>query len=141
MKPRKPMKRTPMKRGTSELKRTPMKRSETEIERKPMKRGPSAKVSDFARELDEVTPALVVRSKNRCEAGFPGCEVELWTAHRHHRKLRKQGGTNDLENLLLVCRTCHDFGHLNRNIARKTRFVVSANKDPKKLPFRRLEDT
>jgi hypothetical protein len=31
--------------------------------------------------------------------------------HRHHRKLRSRGGSNDPANLLDVCLRCHDYIH------------------------------
>jgi 5-methylcytosine-specific restriction endonuclease McrA len=29
----------------------------------------------------------------------------------HHKKLKSQGGTDDIENLIAVCRTCHNKLH------------------------------
>lgn len=39
--------------------------------------------------------------------------ASLFGEHVHHRKLRSQGGTNDLVNLLDVCTACHGTIHAN----------------------------
>jgi len=44
-----------------------------------------------------------------CKARGKKCEgvaVDL-----HHIKLKSQGGTDDVENLIPVCRKCHEYAH------------------------------
>lgn len=50
--------------------------------------------------------ALWTRANGRCEAGTRWC----WGTGQdpHHVKSRARGGSNNLTNLLLVCRPCHD---------------------------------
>lgn len=50
--------------------------------------------------------ALEARSNGRCEAGLPRCTGKA--TDPHHVKSRARGGSNDLINLLHVCRSCHD---------------------------------
>lgn len=50
--------------------------------------------------------ALYQRAAGMCEARLKDCAY--WGSDPHHRKLRSRGGTNALENLLLLCRSCHD---------------------------------
>lgn len=57
-------------------------------------------------ELMEATPKVIKRARGICEVcGHERVEVI------HHRLRRSQGGTNDLENLLGLCRGCHDDIH------------------------------
>ncbi len=46
------------------------------------------------------------RAQGRCEIMLAGCAY--YGCDPHHRKLRSRGGSNDLGNLLLACRPCHD---------------------------------
>jgi hypothetical protein len=50
------------------------------------------------------------RADNRCEIQTPhSCDGTISTVH--HRKLRSQGGGNELDNLLAVCFTGHVWLH------------------------------
>ena len=77
------------------MKRTPLRKRSRRAER-------------YARELRQVTPALHARAGGECELASDACEGPL---HRHHKKLRSQGGGNDLDSLLLVCEWHHRFIH------------------------------
>ena len=44
-----------------------------------------------------------------CEVRAIGCHS--LSAHAHHRKRRSQGGTDEPDNLLAVCASCHDRIH------------------------------
>jgi HNH endonuclease len=88
----------------------------------------------YEAELDAITDALYARAGHRCEicrlaeiaplcVDCRGLRSDLWCedcaslalsgrlGHRHHRLRRGQGGTNDLSNLLALCRPCHDTVH------------------------------
>jgi 5-methylcytosine-specific restriction endonuclease McrA len=73
--------------------------------RKPLRPRSERRIA-FEEELDARTPALIARSRGICELCGWGVAI-----HRHHRMRRSQGGTNDLENLLHLCRACHDTVH------------------------------
>ena len=79
--------------------------------------GPSrkavAKAQRFERELDAVTPALVLRAGGRCEARIVGvCGTGLALAHRHHKRRRTDPlCSNSLDILLYVCDACHEWIH------------------------------
>ena len=49
---------------------------------------------------------LYEAADGKCEARLSGCSYH--GADSHHRKLRSRGGSNELSNLLLLCRSCHD---------------------------------
>lgn len=95
----------------------------------------------YEAELDRVTPSLLKRAEGRCElTEYAGCfynlpisltEVEAGTVpvcggppHRHHILRRAQGGTNDLSNLLYVCRNHHDFIHSRPRLARERGWLM-----------------
>ena len=77
-------------------------------------------------------PLVEARSGGRCEVRFPGCTV--WATEVHHRLLRKQGGTNDLANLLHICAACHRHGHMNPAEAYDRGFLVHAWDRPSAIP-------
>lgn len=49
------------------------------------------------------------RSRGYCEVGSLGCLGR--GVHLHHRLMRSQGGGHEADNLLNVCRHCHDLIH------------------------------
>ena len=65
-----------------------------------------------AEEMHAARSVLMARSLGRCEAAVsPQCTGV--GAHAHHVRMRSQGGTNEPENLLLVCLFCHSHIHHN----------------------------
>lgn len=60
---------------------------------------------------------VVERSQGRCEAAIEGvCVVQ--GSQVHHKRRRSQGGTDTVDNLILVCHRCHD--HIHRYPAQAT---------------------
>jgi len=72
-----------------------------------------AKARKFAKELDDVTPALIERAQGKCEVRIiMVCGSGMTVAHRHHKLQRNHPAcTNDLSNLLYVCDACHTWIH------------------------------
>lgn len=66
----------------------------------------------YQRELNKMAPLVLARATNLCEARLQKCQGRAQRIP-HHRKLRSQGGTNSLANLLAVCWSCHDYIHRN----------------------------
>ena len=58
---------------------------------------------------DAVRDAVARRSRGFCEVGALGCMGQ--GVHLHHRLMRSQGGGHAADNLLNVCRLCHDLIH------------------------------
>ena len=56
--------------------------------------------------LAEATVALVDWTGGGCQARIPGVCTGLGEC-AHHRLRRSQGGTDDILNLVWVCRACH----------------------------------
>lgn len=84
-----------------------------------MKRTPIRRVSKKKAKADRVyakaRQAVFARAGWECEANVEGiCPPG---AHRaevvHHRRLRSQGGTHDLSNLVALCDTAHRWAHDN----------------------------
>lgn len=100
------MKRTPIRR------KTPLRRSRW------MRRRPSGTIPLQTRE------ALVGQSGNRCDkCRRPGWDVRL---EAHHKRLRSQGGTDEIGNLALLCSTCHRDVHANPAEAARSGWIVRA---------------
>lgn len=52
------------------------------------------------------------RAAGRCEANTPGCPPGAhWGDQAHHRRLRAQGGSDGIDNLLWVCTDGHTWIH------------------------------
>lgn len=63
------------------------------------------------------------RSGGRCHASIAQtCSGHA--EHVHHMKLRSQGGTNELSNLLVCCFSCHEWIHRNPEEAAKKGFLI-----------------
>ena len=63
--------------------------------------------------------AILHRDNYTCQCcGKKNCRLEV-----HHIKFRRNGGTNDEENLITLCKECHDGVHAG---------IVELNKKPKK---------
>lgn len=54
----------------------------------------------------------------------------------HHRKLRKQGGTDDPENLLRVCAICHHDIHAQPARSYEHGWLVKSYDDPSSIPVK-----
>lgn len=65
------------------------------------------------------------------------CGSAVWEGDVHHRLARKAGGANArlswinaLENLLLLCRGCHNFIEDHPRLARAAGWMISGHQDP-----------
>lgn len=80
--------------------------------------------------------ALYERCKGMCEF-CGGVLPESWAAH--HRKLRSQGGKDDIENVVALHHECHNLGtnsvHLNPQRSYADGFMVHSWADPKTTPL------
>jgi 5-methylcytosine-specific restriction endonuclease McrA len=53
----------------------------------------------------------VERAEGLCEARWEGCGGR--GEHAHHVRRRSQGGEDSVDNLLIVCQSCHGAIHAN----------------------------
>ena len=58
------------------------------------------------------------RAHGKCET--PECRNRIWL-QIHHRQLRSEGGTHSTDNLIVLCRPCHDAMHDGRLMVEGTR--------------------
>lgn len=81
-----------------------------------------------------LTEKLVERAQGHCERCGRGLPDPF---HRHHRKLRSQGGLDTLANLVAICKKCHETVHLSPMASYKTGFIVKGGKlnDPAESPL------
>ena len=81
--------------------------------------------------------ALYERCKGMCES-CGGVLPDNWAAH--HRKLRSQGGKDDLENVVALHHECHNLGtnsvHLNPQKSYDDGFMVRSWAEPKETPLK-----
>jgi 5-methylcytosine-specific restriction endonuclease McrA len=73
------------------------------------------KVRLNAEEWAKMREYIIDRAEFRCENGMDGmrCATKLqwYTMHVHHRIHRSLGGSDTKDNLIGVCRDCHDLHH------------------------------
>ena len=101
------------------------------IKRTPMTKKKTKRLDEYDREFERMKPIVFDRAHGYCEAlafalKFTDFDIPTsaknWETqtrathmargvHVHHRKYRKRGGTNALNNLLLVCESCHSWIH------------------------------
>lgn len=58
-----------------------------------------------------MTPREQAKSRTGGLCAIPGCTATA--VHLHHRKLQKQGGSDDVENMIPVCSQHHSWVHAN----------------------------
>jgi 5-methylcytosine-specific restriction endonuclease McrA len=82
------------------------------VKRTALKQGPSKRHRVYLKEFQDARAAVVVRAHGRCEIRvWDICEGRVH--HIHHQLRRSQGGSNDLDNLLAACNSCHTYLHQN----------------------------
>lgn len=76
------------------------------------------------------------RSRGTCEKCGRGLGYESMAAH--HRRLKGQGGQDDIVNLLALHHACHNMGddavHMNPHLSVKNGWIVPSYWDPAKMP-------
>lgn len=77
-------------------------------------------------EWQQAREAVIWRSRGLCEANWQGvCPPGPHAGeHVHHRRLRSQGGTHDVENLLHLCRIVHDHAHNVDRVGAEQRGII-----------------
>ncbi len=100
------------------MKRSPLQRSKPLQRRTRIKWRPTGTLPLLTRE------ALRERANGRCER----CRRRDYEVRcdAHHRKLKSQGGTDDLQNLLYLCRSCHHWAHTHRDVARTEGWIIDS---------------
>lgn len=100
-----PMKRTGIKRGTSQLKRTPFVRSVTPppVGGRPVAPAKSARKKREDAEFEAAKPVVIARSGGRCEA-VASKDCTGRGEHVHHLAGRSK---NHPDALMHVCGNCH----------------------------------
>lgn len=114
--------KTPMRRGDSQLKRSRVKPKRATPRRRP---APRWSFDDWL----DAGPFLEARSGGVCEwCGKPG-QLE-----RHHRMRRRDGGET-FPNLLVLCSEDHAWAHAHPVKAREFGLIVATYNDPAETPF------
>ena len=78
----------------------------------------------------EIRPAVFERAGGRCERCGRGVTDGF---ECHHRKLRSQGGKDDLATCCCLCTDCHEWAHGNPEAARAAGWIVRRGSDPAKV--------
>lgn len=112
-----------------------MKRSA--IKRKPLPRKRSERLVAFDAELRHATALLTARSGGRCEIGLPECRGAFRERHHRQRRNPRDPISNDLANLLAVCRSCHQWAHAHPTVSRDHGWIVPKWADPRDVAVRR----
>lgn len=92
----------------------------------------------YETEFQVVSVLVHERSGETCEAQV-SAKCSGKGTHVHHRKLRSQGGKNDLATLLDCCIYCHTWLHGNVQEAHDLGLLVWSWEDPADVPIKRKE--
>ena len=88
------------------------------LKRSGMVRRRSPRRTAYSEELALMRPVVVARAGGVCHVCYdPGTVV-------HHRKLRSQGGTNEVDNLMLLCQSCHEYVHNHPALAVAAGYIL-----------------
>ena len=99
-----------------------------------VKTGPKQGPVSYETEFKRMRPLIHERSNGRCEALLsPNCRRT--GVHVHHRKLRSQGGQNDLATLVNTCLNCHMFIHAHPEESYSRGFLVHGWDNPWTTPM------
>ncbi len=102
------MKRSPMPQRTQPIRRVVSMRPSADDRRRGWLRAVSVKRQTVNRERRKVIETLLAERGPVCEARLDGCDG--WAVDCHELLRRSQGGSlTDPANLLLLCRTHHDW--------------------------------
>jgi 5-methylcytosine-specific restriction endonuclease McrA len=72
-----------------------------------------------------------IRAGYRCErCGVHRDQAFGGVLDGHHRKLRSRGGKDELSNLAVLCRECHEWAHRNVLAATGLGYIVPSRADP-----------
>lgn len=147
MERRQPLRRTPMKRGTSQLRRgKPLEGTGTPLRRTPLnrvspQRQSTAPARKPAKPKAEITPAVKALVMLRCQGMCEGCGDPLgnqYPTHYHHRQTRELGDHGPA-NVVALHSVCHviapDAVHQNPAAARRRGLIVSRHADPAGEPL------
>jgi len=114
------------------VKRTPLKRKTPLRVRARLPRKARLAVTRRAvvsRRKGQVPPATRAavrkRAGNQCERCPSRRDLQV-----HHRKLKSQGGTHAIDNLALLCSSCHDHVHnVDRAGARRDGWIIDSKSE------------
>jgi hypothetical protein len=86
----------------------------------------SSSGEEYEEEYRQASILVENRARGRCEIRSTHDCDGISTGYPHHRKLRSQGGSNALDNLLAVCFTGHQWIHqvLPRAEAERLQLIV-----------------
>jgi hypothetical protein len=83
----------------------------------------------------DIDPALRRQLRERANGRCESCDEPLGSVFEaHHRKLRSRGGTDEVTNLLALCRSCHSGWHSRGRLATEHGFIVASFADPASVP-------
>lgn len=101
---------------------------------RPRKKRPPVKARGRARyaEWQELREQVYARAQGRCERC--GRDLEDTGLECHHRRLRSQGGRDEVENLAALCPACHHQGvHAHPERARAEGWIVRERSHPERV--------
>jgi 5-methylcytosine-specific restriction endonuclease McrA len=95
----------------------------------------SAKKRSTRRNWEQLRVAVLERSSGCCDLCAMAVRPEDYECH--HRRLRSQGGLDEMPNLVALHDLCHSRLHDDRVMARDAGFIVHRPDDPAETPVLR----
>jgi len=95
----------------------------------------SPKHTDYEKEYRRNSQLVLERAGFRCEIQAAHDCDGYSTGYPHHRKLRSQGGSNSVDNLISVCFTGHNWIHRILPRAEAERLQLIIPRDAEESPY------
>lgn len=115
--------------GTGNVKRSGPPKRRTPI------RARSSAGEEYGEEYRQASTLVHERSGGRCEIRSSHDCDRISTGSPHHRKMRSQGGSNDVDNLLDVCFTGHQWIHQILPRAEAERLQLLVPRETPEYPY------
>lgn len=129
------MKRRTRLQAKTRLERRTALRGGSQLKQSKPIRQQSAKTRSERRNWSKLREAVLARAGGCCDFCAFAIDPTDWECH--HRRLRSQGGFDEMPNLVALHDACHSRLHDNRAMARDTGFIIHRPDDPAHTPVLR----
>ena len=133
------MRRTRLQAKTRLQRRTPLGSGSNKLKQGKRIAQQSAKTRAKRRTWPSLREAVLERAGGCCDLCAFAIDPTEWECH--HRRLKSQGGQDEIANLVALHDACHSRLHGDRVMARETGFIVHRPDDPAHTPVLRHGQT
>lgn len=127
--------RTRLRARTRLQRHTPLRSGGSKLKQGKPIRQQSAKQRARRQTWPDLRDAVLARAGGCCDFCAYAIDPDDWECH--HRRLKSQGGLDEMANLVALHDACHARLHVDRPMAHETGFIVHHPDDPAHTPVLR----